>query len=181
MMAVLAALGLVLLPAVPALAQQLFDLEWRATTRIERWVGSGPVPQVVVREGERRGRGLLTVQPAPGPDAALAFHLGGDAGGGAGRVLPGAQGRLDETSAFPRALTTDQGPLPRADPRGVAGTFRVVGSLTNPTRVEIVHVETFICRATPRVCGNVKLWEHVFTGTGRPAAGAPTATSAPAP
>ncbi|HXV91924.1 MAG TPA: hypothetical protein VD813_01395 [Pseudonocardia sp.] len=177
----LAALGLVLVTAAPVLAQQLFDLEWRVTTRIERWVGSGLVPQVVVREGERRGRGPLTVVPAPGPDAVLAFHLGGDAGGGAGRVLPGGQGRLDETSAFPRALTTDQGPLPQAGPRGVAGTFRVVGSPASPTRVEILHVETFVCRATPRVCGNVKLWEHVFTGTGRPMAGAPTVSPTAAP
>lgn len=180
-MPVLVALGLVLLTAAPALAQQLFDLEWRATTRIERWVGSGLVPQVVVRQGERRGRGPLTVLPAPGPDAALVFHVGGDAGGGAGRVLPGAEGRLDETSAFPRALTTDQGPLPPAGPRGVAGRFRVVGSPASPARVEIVHVETFVCRATPRACGNVKLWEHVFTGTGRPVAGVPTAPPASAP
>ena len=177
-MRLLVLLALLLLPAVPASSQQLFDLEWRATTRVERWVGSGPVPAEVARDGERRGRGLLTLVRPAEPDAAIAFHLGGDAGGGAGRVLPGPQGRLDDTTAFPQALTTDQGPLPPADRRGVAGTFRVLGSASSPTRVEIVHVETFICRSTPRTCGNVKRWERVFVGTGRPVA-APPAPGSP--
>jgi hypothetical protein len=170
---VLAIVALLLLSAAPACAQQVFDLEWRATTRVERWVGSGPVPAEVARDGERRGRGLLTLVRPGEPDAAIAFHLGGDAGGGAGRVRPGPEGRLDDTTAFPRALTTDQGPLPPADPRGIVGTFRVIGSPASPTRVEIVYVETFVCRSAPVACGNVKRWERVFIGTGRPAAGVP--------
>lgn len=159
--------------STPAVAQQTFDLEWRATTLVERWVGGGPVPAVAVRQGERRGRGLLTVVRPAEPDATLAFHLGGDAGGGAGRVRPGAEGRLDDTTALPSAITLDQGPLPPAGPRGVVGTFRVVGDPASPTRVEITHVETFICRSTPATCRNVKRWERVFVGTGRPVAGAP--------
>lgn len=172
-MRVLALVALVLVPAAPASAQQLFELEWRATTRVERWVGSGPVPAEVARDGERRGRGLLTLVRPAEPDAVIAFHLGGDAGGGSGRVRPGPEGRLDDTTALPRALTPDQGPLPPAGPRGVVGTFRVVGDPSSPTRVEITHVETFICRSVPVACGNVKRWEHVFVGTGRPVAGAP--------
>lgn len=169
---VLALLALLLAPAV-ASAQQRFDLEWRASVRIERWVGSGPVPAVVAREGERRGRGVLTLVRPARPDAAMEFHLEGDAGGGSGQVRPGPDARLDDTTSLPRALTTDQGPLPPPGPRGVTGTLRVIGSPASPTRVEIVHVETFVCRAAPVVCGNVKLWERVFVGTGRPAASGP--------
>jgi hypothetical protein len=169
----LAIVAFVLLSATPTCAQQLFDLEWRATTRVERWIGSGPVPAQVARDGERRGRGLLTLVRPGQPDAAIAFHLGGDAGGGAGRVRPGPEGLLDDTTALPRALTADQGPLPPADPRGIVGTFRVIGNPASPTRVEIVHVETFVCRSAPIACGNVKRWERVFIGTGRPMAGAP--------
>ncbi len=143
---VAASLGLVLgSPAAPV----EYEMAWTVSARLTVWKGGETVTTREALSGRATAR-LLTVAPA-----VLKLEFGGPEGGGEGYIGPAGPTAL----VFPSPLTV---PVPPPLPHLTGGSFELRGTANRPEGFRLDYVEGFICRATPRVCGGVAMWEQRF-------------------
>ena len=161
MTAVLAVV-VVLAAVVPVHAQATYQFEWRAIGTVTHWTGGRDSESTSV--DTRSGSATLTLLSDPSPDVRFSFEFSGAEGRGNGLVPRAADAALDPNVSFPSPFAT---PLPPADARSQAGSFRASTRDAAPPAFEIVYSEAFVCRSTPEACGNVKRWDVRFVGNAR--------------
>jgi len=149
------------LPA-PAQAQEAYTFDWRVIGSV-RHSTEGSDQHTTTRH-QLNGTSTLTLVRDPSPDVRFAFDFVGPDGNGSGLVLRAAEQVLDPNFAFPSPMPPG---LPPADGRSVRGTFRRLVDGPIPPAFEIVYVETFVCRTSLLVCGNVSSWDVMFIGNAR--------------
>jgi len=160
--AVVVALVVVLAAVVPVHAQATYQFEWRAIGSVTHWVGGRDSEATSV--DTRSGSATLTLVRDPSPDVRFAFEFSGAEGRGDGFVPRAADAVLDPNITFPSPFTI---PLPPANVRTQAGSFRASTPNALPPAFAIVYSEAFVCRSTPEACGNVKRWDVRFIGNAR--------------
>lgn len=146
--------GLVLVLAVsqPALADLVYDFQWRSYARLARWVGE----DVQSRDGELGDSAVLTLRRTPTGEWTFTFR--GPAGNGRGTLAPRGPERL----VFPLAVSVGRPPAP-AYLKG--GSFTFTGDPDCPQTFQVEYAEGFVCRAVATRCERVNRWERSLTGT----------------
>ncbi|MGH2358135.1 MAG: hypothetical protein ACRDGJ_09005 [Candidatus Limnocylindria bacterium] len=143
--------ALVVVAAGPVAAPAEYDLDWKAFARLVR------ADEAEAGSGEIAGRAVARlVRVSPGIRR-LEFRGPDGEGGG----LIGPDGPVD----FRFPVPVDVG-FPPAVPHLSGGSFEVSGDPERPDGFLVFYVEGFICRATPRTCGGVSMWERRFEGRG---------------
>jgi hypothetical protein len=129
-----------------------YDLTWTAFAREARWKDGQPQP---VAAGERSGRGVAWLTPA-GPGI-LRLEWRGEGGDGSGLIGPAGP----TSFTFPSPIVI-AGPPPL--PHLSGGDFDFSGDPAQPQTFTVSYVEGFICRASPKICAGVAMWERRFDG-----------------
>jgi hypothetical protein len=138
--------------AVTPTATGVFDLEWTSFARAARWNGE----EVITTDGQLSGHAVARLMPTA-TSSILRFTFSGESGAGGGLIGPSGPTAFD----FPTAVTVGTPPAP---PHLSGGTFEVRGDPGRPEGFVVSYVEGFICRATPKACGGVTMWERRFEG-----------------
>ena len=144
----------VLLLLVPgcALAELVYEFEWKSYARLSRQVDE----KAVSDEGELEDTGRLTMRRNALGHWKFSFR--GPQGGGAGVVTAHGPERL----VFPTALTVGTPPAP---PHLRGGSFTFTGSARCPATLQLEYAEGFVCRTAAAGCRNVLRWERRLAGT----------------
>jgi hypothetical protein len=153
MNSLMVAVALAVAPA--AAGPGVFDLEWTSFARAGRWEGA----EVVTTGGELSGRATARLAPT-GTPSLIRLVFSGESGHGDGLIGPNGP----TSFTFPTAVPVGTPPAP---PHLTGGTFEVRGDPKRPEGFVVSFVEGFICRATPRACGGVSMWERRFDGRAR--------------
>jgi hypothetical protein len=145
------ALVLVLAWSRTAVAELVYDFQWRSSARLSHWVGS----ELLTDGGELGDMATLTMsRTAKGH---WTFSFKGPGGRGSGVLAPRGPERL----VFPVAVAVGRPPAP-AHLKG--GSFTFTGPPDCPASFQIEYAEGFLCRAVPARCQNVDRWERTLSG-----------------
>jgi hypothetical protein len=137
----------------PAGAAPVYDLRWTSFARI----GHFEEGEVRTTSGQLDGRAVASLSPARESPAVLRLEFEGPEGRGGGFV--GLAGPM--AFEFPTGIAVG---TPPAVPHLSGGTFEFVGDRAHPQGFVVSYIEGFICRAQPRACGGVVMWERRFEG-----------------
>ena len=145
-------LTLVLLGPGRAVAELVYDFEWKSFSRLSRQVAD----KAVSDEGEITDLARLTMRRTARGE--WQFSFGGPSGSGTGILTL----RGPELLVFPTAMTVGTPPAPQ-HLRGGWVTF--TGSPDCPATFRLEYAEGFMCRTMPSGCLNVLRWERRLSGT----------------
>ena len=143
------------LVANPSVGQEDYDLAWTTFARQATWEGYELRP---VAAGERSGHAVARLVRV-GPSV-MRLEWRGPGATGRGLIGPAGLTRFIFPSPLP---IVGPPPLPHLS----GGTFEFAGDREHPQSFSISYVEGFICRAPPRGCDGVAMWERRFEGRAR--------------
>lgn len=149
---VVAGLALVLLGPGRAVAELVYDFDWKSYSRVSRQVNDAAVGD----EGAIEDVARLTMRRNARGEWEFSFR--GPHGSGTGILTPRGPGRL----TFPTAMTVG---VPPAPPHLRGGWVTFTGRAECPVTFQIEYADGFLCRTSPSACTNVLRWERHLSGT----------------